>query len=233
MPILALLHIHISFEIIITFTILSFNSLNQIISLSQSVYLFHRKFPLSSLQINFILFVEDTVPASFMKMLMGATSSRSCCDNLQNIVHNFFTHLDTKEKVDTVEKEDLLAIKDNFTEELDDVKEQLATMLQSKEQLTTMRQTMEQLATMKQTMEQLATITMKQTMEQLATMNRTMEQLATMKQTIEQLATMKPAMEQLATMKQTMEQLPTMKQTMEQLTAILEDIKQSKCVAAD
>ena len=138
-----------------------------------------------------------------MRMLMGATSSRSCCDNLQNNVHNFITHLDAKEKVDTVEKEDLLAIEDNFMEELDDVKEQLATMLQSKEQL----------AMMKQTMEQLATITMKQTMEQLATMNRTLEELATMKQTIEQ--------------------LPTMKQTMEQLTTILEDIKQSKCVAAD
>ena len=53
-------------------------------------------------------------------------------------------------------KEDLLAIEDNFMDELDDVKEQLATIRQSMEQLATMRQSMEQLATMRQSMEQLA-----------------------------------------------------------------------------
>ena len=76
-----------------------------------------------------------------MKMLMCITSRCCCycrcCDNLQNFLHNFFTHLDTKEKVDTVEKEDLLAIADNLMEEMDDVKQQLATMKQTMEQLRT------------------------------------------------------------------------------------------------
>ena len=44
-------------------------------------------------------------------------------------------HHDTEEEDDTMGKEDLLAIEDNFMDELDDVKEQLATMKQSMEQL--------------------------------------------------------------------------------------------------